>query len=505
MMFCRLSFVLICAVASLTLADDSDVIDLSNNDKDGFVSEISKHGTVLVEFFAPWCGHCKRLAPEYSKAATALLANDPPVPLAKVDCTSDMGKDLCSEYGVSGYPTLKIFKDGAFASEYQGPREADGIVKYMKNQVGPASSLVSSFSALNDKLKNAKDVIVVGVFKSEADSLASKFLKAADKLRESVTFAHIFTDSATDDVSALKIVSTKFTAPSVLLVRPQTLKNKFEDSAIIWDESDTLQNWINDNYHGLVGHRTQSNMQDFKAPLVVVYYDVDYVKNPKGTNYWRNRVLKVAKNYPKVHFAVANAQAFAGELDEFGLEPDRSGRDAVPLVGARDSNGKKYVLKEKFSVDSLEQFVKDFDAGKLEPHLKSEEVPSDNSGPVKVAVGKNFDELVTNSKKDVLVEFYAPWCGHCKKLAPTYEELGTALKDEPTVEIVKMDATANDVPSTFEVHGFPTIYWYPSGTKKPKKYEGGRELQDFISFIAKHSTEELNGYGRDGKAKKTEL
>ena len=83
---------------------------------------------------------------------------------------------------------------------------------------------------------------------------------------------------------------------------------------------------------------------------------------------------------------------------------------------------------------------------------------------------------------------------------------GKALKDEQNVEIVKMDATANDVPSPFVVHGFPTLYWYPK-SKSPKKYEGGRELNDFIEFIAKHSTEELVGYDRNGnkKDKKEEL
>ncbi|XP_053206812.1 protein disulfide-isomerase A3-like [Panonychus citri] len=505
-MFWRWTLFCVIVLSNYVTAGDDDVLDLSNNDLDGFKSELAKYDTVLVEFFAPWCGHCKRLAPEYAKAATALLANDPAVPLAKVDCTTDNGKEICSTHGVSGYPTLKIFKAGEFASEYNGPREADGIVKYMRSQVGPASKSYTSFATLNDKLKAAKEVTIVGIFKGESDSLATKFHKTADKLRESVNFAHIYSSSASDDVAALSVLSkSKVSAPVVVLVRPSALANKFEDSAVVWDESGSLEDWVNTNYHGLVGHRTQSNMQDFKPPLVVVYYDVDYVKNPKGTNYWRNRVLKVAQNYPKVKFAVANSNQFAGEMEEFGLEQDRSGRDAVPVVAARDAEGKKFVQKEKFSIENLEAFVKDFVAGKLEPHLKSEEIPEDNNGPVKVAVGKNFDELVTNSKKDVLVEFYAPWCGHCKKLAPTYEDLGKALAEETSVEIVKMDATANDVPSTFEVHGFPTIYWYPSGTKSPVKYNGGREVNDFIEYIAKHSTEELKTYTRDGKKRKEEL
>lgn len=77
---------------------------------------------------------------------------------------------------------------------------------------------------------------------------------------------------------------------------------------------------------------------------------------------------------------------------------------------------------------------------------------------------------------------------------------GKTLKNEAGVQIVKMDATANDVPSPFVVHGFPTIYWYPK-SKSMKKYEGGREVNDFIEFIAKHATEELNGYDRKGNKK----
>lgn len=73
----------------------------------------------------------------------------------------------------------------------------------------------------------------------------------------------------------------------------------------------------------------------------------------------------------------------------------------------------------------------DFAEGKLSPYLKSEDVPADNSGPVKVAVAKNFAEVVTNNGKDTLIEFYAPWCGHCKKLVPIYDELGQKVRFHP--------------------------------------------------------------------------
>lgn len=75
------------------------------------------------------------------------------------------------------------------------------------------------------------------------------------------------------------------------------------------------------------------------------------------------------------------------------------------------------------SVENLEQFARDLAAGKLEAYLKSEPIPASNDEPVKVVVAKQFDEIVNDPTKDVLIEFYAPWCGHCKTLAPKYDEL----------------------------------------------------------------------------------
>lgn len=94
-------------------------------------------------------------------------------------------------------------------------------------------------------------------------------------------------------------------------------------------------------------------------------------------------------------------------------------------------------------------------------------------------------------------------CGHCKKLTPIFDELGEKLAAEE-VEIVKMDATANDVPPQFEVKGFPTLFWLPKN-KKVTNYNGGRELDNFVEYIAEHATEELQGWDRKAKAKKVEL
>lgn len=122
--FNRMRFSLLFAFfACVAFVFASDVLDLTQDD---FDETLEKNDVILVEFFAPWCGHCKNLAPKYEKAATELKGV---AALAKVDCTAQ--EAICQRFDVRGYPTLKVFREGK-PSEYNGGREADAIVSFMK-------------------------------------------------------------------------------------------------------------------------------------------------------------------------------------------------------------------------------------------------------------------------------------------------------------------------------------------------------------------------------------
>lgn len=117
---------------------------------------------------------------------------------------------------------------------------------------------------------------------------------------------------------------------------------------------------------------------------------------------------------------------------------------------------------------------------------------------MKVVVGKTFDEIVADPTKDVLIELYAPWCGHCKELEPKLVDLAKRLKKEKNLVIAKMDATANEAPEQYSVKGFPTIYYAKANDKNnPISYDREREVGAFVKFLQEHATVSFGKKSKD--------
>lgn len=118
---------------------------------------------------------------------------------------------------------------------------------------------------------------------------------------------------------------------------------------------------------------------------------------------------------------------------------------------------------------------------KLNLNIRLKKAPS----AVTVLTDSIFEEMVLDPTKDVMVEFYAPWCGHCKSLAPDYEKVAAAYAGEKDIIVANLDADKyKDVGSKYGVSGFPTIKWFGKDSKdEPESYDGARAPQDFVDFI----------------------
>lgn len=166
-------------------------------------------------------------------------------------------------------------------------------------------------------------------------------------------------------------------------------------------------------------------------------------------------------------------------FDYFGVDQTQD----VPAI--RVINLEADMAKYKYESDLIDdagllEFCEKYVTGTLKRHLMSEPTPEDwDAEPVKVLTGENF-EAVARADQDAFVLFHAPWCGHCKSLAPIWDKLGEKFEDQSIV-VGKIDATANEV-EDIAIESFPTLIYFSKG-KEAERYEGGRDLDALVTFV----------------------
>ncbi|KAI9846874.1 MAG: protein disulfide-isomerase precursor [Sclerophora amabilis] len=461
-------------IGAAAVASASDVHQLK---KDNFEPFVKEHDLVLAEFFAPWCGHCKKLAPEYEEAATTL--NERKIPLVKVDCTEEA--ELCKDYGVEGYPTLKVFRGAEDPKQYTGPRNAEGIVSYMTKQSMPAVSTLDKETI--EEFKTADKVVLVAFFEADDKTSNETYSTLAETLRDTYLFG------ASSDADLAKAEGVK--QPSIILYKQfdegkSTFTEKFDGEAI-----EAFIKKASIPLFGEIGPETYSGYISAGIPLAYLF-----AETPEERTELAETLKPVAeKHRGVVNFATIDAKAFGAHAGNLNLDPEKFPAFAIQNT----ENNQKYPFQQdkKLSAKEVGKFVQDFVDGKIEPSIKSEPVPESQDGPVHVVVAHNYKDIVLDEDKDVLLEFYAPWCGHCKALAPKYEELAALYFNKPEfaskVIIAKVDATANDVPD--EIQGFPTIKLFPAGAKsEPIDYSGSRTIEDLATFVKENGKHQIDAY-----------
>uniref|UniRef100_A0A3B4AFI5 Protein disulfide-isomerase n=1 Tax=Periophthalmus magnuspinnatus TaxID=409849 RepID=A0A3B4AFI5_9GOBI len=473
-------FILLCAVAvaRAEITEEEDVLVLK---KSNFDEALKAHPNILVEFYAPWCGHCKALAPEYAKAAGMLKAEGSEIRLGKVDATEET--EMAQEYGVRGYPTIKFFKGGEKSSpkEYSAGRQADDIVNWLKKRTGPAVAALDGVTGAESLIAD-NEVAVIGFFKDPKSADAQAFEKAAEAI-DDIPFA-----STSDDA-----VYSKFEVAKDGVV----LFKKFDEGRNTFDGELTKENllaFVKANQLPLVIEFTEQTAPkifggDIKSHILMFL--------PKGASDFQEKMdefKKAAAGFKgKILFIFIDSDVDDNQriLEFFGLKKEEC--PAIRLITLEDEMTKYKPESDAITSEGITEFCTLFTEGKLKPHLMSQDIPDDwDKTPVKVLVGKNFEEVAFNPSKNVFVEFYAPWCGHCKQLAPIWDKLGEKYKDNADIIVAKMDSTANEIEAV-KVHSFPTLKFFPAGDdRKVIDYNGERTLEGFSKF--------LESGGKDGGA-----
>ncbi|XP_022088900.1 thioredoxin domain-containing protein 5-like isoform X1 [Acanthaster planci] len=384
--------VLLCALlVSCVLAD----LEKDDSPKNVYNEMMFKHAigksAHFIMFFAPWCGHCKKLTPVWDELADRYNPDESvPATFAKVDCTAET--KVCHENEVKGYPTLKFFNPGHETVKYTGSRNFGSLEKFMferldkkkENVPQPPEAKHGLYELTEDNFKShvAKGNHFVEFYAPWCGH-CKKLAPVWEQLAEG--FSH------NEDITISKIDCTAH--------RPVCVE------------------------HQVNGFPT---LKFFKDGMVVDTYKKD-----------RNH--QSLKEYVSSMMGPPSTQT-------------------PPL---------KEVKKEEKKVEE-----------------KTEEAAADTEpkeSKVVVLTEDNFQEGV--SKGLTLVKFFAPWCGHCKKLAPAFEDLAHKIDDKPGLTAAKVDCTVHkSTCNKYEVRGYPTMLLFKGG-QYVEKYSSGRTLDDMYSFM----------------------
>merc|ERR1711983_594619 len=347
----------------------------------------------------------------------------------------------------------------------------------LNKKSGPPAKTLENMAAVND-LYAEVNVAVVGLFKDLEGDEAKAYLAAADAV-EDIVFGITNSEEVFKELDVSKdasvVVLKKFDEGRSYIDGPIT-----KESVELFAASNSLPLVVDFN--------TDTAKQIFQGAIknhVLMFMSAE-AEDYEHKLHQARKVAADMKGDIMFVTVTTDEPEHKRVLEFFGISDDE-----VPTfrLSAGDDMTKYKPDNKAITEENLRAFIAAQKAGELKPNLKSDPIPEENTAPVKVIVGENFNDIALDASKDVLVEFYAPWCGHCKKLAPIWDELGEKFKDSDKIVIAKTDATTNEF-ADVKIRGFPTIKLFKAGTNEVVDYKGGRTLEDFVKFLAPEEAKE---------------
>jgi len=457
----------------------TDVVELNAASYTKFVKE---NKLCIIMFYAPWCGHCKAFKPEYERIATTLKGMG--IPAGRID--GDQDSEISEGVGVEGFPTIMVYVDGK-PVKYDGPRSQAGVLAFIEKAKKPPYVIITEKKALEVFMETAPTAVIgyIGGGDSEDNEIQNMFLGAANAM-------HFSGHAEFAMVSDPKIIDPEADGPIFELRSPDLLKPvRFDIEGTDEDAHIPLfhrfTHWISSHVMPVLGEINQDTYQGYVDARLPFIWFVVPDKDDEAFMEKYAFVREVGReNIGKLTFVLVNGKTQSRQVQHLGFEMEK-----LPGIVATDRL--RYHMKEELNADNLRKFLQDYTDGKLEPTLKSEEVPTPEAfetSTVKTIVSKNWKEVVFDEKRDVLVKYYAEWCGHCKAFAPDYIKVAALLagqKDQ--LYLGEFNFPENELKEDVDVQGFPTVIFYPAGAKdKPIVYKGDRSVGDLLKFLQEHKS-----------------
>jgi len=374
-------------------------------------------------------------------------------------------EDLATALDVKGYPTVMFVRRGGVPAEYDGDRSTNSLVTWAKQKASPKLDRLESADAVSSFVSKGPTVFVL--YPGEADKELEEMMIG---VAASTSLPCAVSSVAPAGVTAPALVAYKGSAAA-----PAAVLSGADGEPL---QLRRMEKFAKVEALPLVVTYTESSEEQLFAadvPLHVLLFH-DGVP-PTAAMEGAARNLR-----GEAVFATVEATKFPDAARYF--DADSSGSLSLPVaVGYSLTNGTKFITHD-LGAEQLLSFVRSIQSGEQLAHIRSQPEPSEGlpGAPVEL-VGTTYSRVVMDDSKDVLVQYYTPSCGHCRKLAPVYASLAAKLADDADIVIAQIDGEANDVPGMVP-EGFPTIIFFPKTNKRGVEYDGSRDEHDMLQFIA---------------------
>ncbi|KAK4790650.1 hypothetical protein SAY86_017954 [Trapa natans] len=314
---------------------------------------LSSNGVVLIKFFAPWCGHCQALTPTWEKAATVLKGV---ATVAALD--ADAHQSLAQEYGIRGFPTIKVFVPGKPPVDYQGAREIKALLKDRLNELNSRS--------FDETVLKSKELWIMEFFApwcGHCKKLAPEWKKAANNLKGKVKLGHVDCDSEKSLMSRFNVQGF----PTIMVFgadksSPIPYEGARTAAAI---ESFALELLETNAGPAEATELTSQDVMDVKcgsAAICFVTFLPDILDSKaEGRNKYLETLLSVAEKFKRSPYSFV--WAAAGKQQDLENCVGVGGYGYPAMVALNTKKGVYAPLKSAFGLDQISEFVKEAGRG----------------------------------------------------------------------------------------------------------------------------------------------
>ncbi|KAF4950110.1 hypothetical protein FGADI_8449 [Fusarium gaditjirri] len=451
-------------LSAVTLATQAHAVKLRKTEFSVLVSS----RPALILFTADGCKECDRVQGVLDRVSPVLTKTA----IASVNCNEE--PTVCDDSQVFTVPTLKFTTGNNELVTYKEALDAPSVVKYIERQSG--SPVIDLTEENHLDFARSTRVAVIAFLGSDHQPERKAFDTVAERWRAHYSFGNVYGLEKDSEDPSIAVYTQEEEDPVY-----------YRGPFIVAD----VEAFLRDATQPLIGEYDpivhEEAIKDEK-PMAQIFFNkrddrAEIVKS----------LAPLAKKYKKqLSFMTVLAPDYPKRREQMHLSKDIKRGFVIA-----NQQGRAYPMSETvFNANRVAKHVAAYLAGSLTPSIKSEPVPeASTSKPfLTQLVGSNFDDLVYDKSKDVLVEFTVPWCQYCTDLHVVMNELGSkyaelGLSDKATLATINVDA--NDVP--IEIDSYPSIRLYRAGTNEVVSFQGNftqmltvEQLDTFIAQSGSH-------------------